>query len=396
MGLRGYPPHRREQAVADIEALIRRQGLWGRRLPAEREMAQALGISRGTLQRALELLESRGVVCRRHGSGTFAAERAGSGRAAPDAQGRLAVIVSRKSLPVDRWNYYGDMVRGALRAARRRGVPADVVVLEEVWVPGSGPGPGWARLRDFAGYLVVERNDPAIIRHLLKFRLGPVVLLDATFRDLPVIGVVDGSFEGARRAVHYLVHLGHRRIAYIGPGKEAAGPHEKTEGCLAAFAEAGLRSEPGLAVSPEHERVEAEVDAAVERWLARPEAPTAVFAATDHRALAAVAALEQRGRRVGQDFAVVGFGDQAFRLGHSSRLTSVRIHTRQMGQAALAAALEAGRRSEGRTIIVPDRLIVRQSSCRCREAQVAGDRAGKRCQEPFVQSTRRAVPAKGS
>ena len=372
MGLRGYPPHRREQAVGELEALIRRQNLWGRRLPGEREMARDLGVSRGTLQRALELLEVRGLVCRRHGSGTFAAERGRAGRAAPEAGLRLAVIVSRRSLSAEGWDYYGDMVKGVLRGARRRGVRAEIVILDEVW--NSGPGPDWARLREFSGYLVVERNDPAIIRHLLKFRLGPVVLLDATFRDLPVIGVVDGSFEGARRAVHYLLHLGHRRIAYIGPGKEAAGPHEKTEGCQAAFAEAGLRSDPEMAISPEHEAVEAEVDAAVARWLALAEPPTAIFAATDHRALAAVAALERRGRRVGQDLAVVGFGDQASRLGLSGRLTSVRIHTRQMGEAAVAAALEAGRRSEGRTIIVPDRLIVRQTSCRRRGVRVAGSR----------------------
>jgi GntR family transcriptional regulator len=43
----------------------------GDRLPPEKELAEALGISRGTLRLALERLESNGEIIRRQGSGTF-------------------------------------------------------------------------------------------------------------------------------------------------------------------------------------------------------------------------------------------------------------------------------------------------------------------------------------
>jgi GntR family transcriptional regulator len=43
----------------------------GDRLPPEKELAEALGVSRGTLRLALERLESNGEVVRRQGSGTF-------------------------------------------------------------------------------------------------------------------------------------------------------------------------------------------------------------------------------------------------------------------------------------------------------------------------------------
>src|SRR5262249_7255045 len=43
----------------------------GDRLPPEKELAESLRISRGTLRLALERLESNGEVNRRQGSGTF-------------------------------------------------------------------------------------------------------------------------------------------------------------------------------------------------------------------------------------------------------------------------------------------------------------------------------------
>ncbi len=43
----------------------------GDRLPPEKELAEGLGISRGTLRLALERLESNGEIVRRQGSGTF-------------------------------------------------------------------------------------------------------------------------------------------------------------------------------------------------------------------------------------------------------------------------------------------------------------------------------------
>jgi DNA-binding GntR family transcriptional regulator len=47
----------------------------GARLPGEREIGERFGVSRMTVRQALARLEQRGLIVRRHGVGTFAAER---------------------------------------------------------------------------------------------------------------------------------------------------------------------------------------------------------------------------------------------------------------------------------------------------------------------------------
>ncbi|HEX7641893.1 MAG TPA: GntR family transcriptional regulator [Burkholderiaceae bacterium] len=49
------------------------EGVWkpNEALPAERILSEALGISRFTTRKAIEILCERGVLCRRHGSGTY-------------------------------------------------------------------------------------------------------------------------------------------------------------------------------------------------------------------------------------------------------------------------------------------------------------------------------------
>src|SRR5882757_220400 len=60
------------QVVAHVRGLIDRRALRpGDRLPAERDLALQLGVSRPTVRAGLRALAAMGVVRSRHGSGTF-------------------------------------------------------------------------------------------------------------------------------------------------------------------------------------------------------------------------------------------------------------------------------------------------------------------------------------
>src|SRR6188768_4532681 len=60
------------QVVAHVRGLIDRGSLRpGDRLPAERDLAQQIGVSRPTVRAGLHALAAMGVVRSRHGSGTY-------------------------------------------------------------------------------------------------------------------------------------------------------------------------------------------------------------------------------------------------------------------------------------------------------------------------------------
>jgi GntR family transcriptional regulator, transcriptional repressor for pyruvate dehydrogenase complex len=70
-----------EQVAQQISAWISEHDLQpGDRLPAERELAARLGVSRATLSQALVALEVIGAVAVRHGDGTVVAQSPGASR----------------------------------------------------------------------------------------------------------------------------------------------------------------------------------------------------------------------------------------------------------------------------------------------------------------------------
>src|SRR5882672_7658652 len=61
-----------EQVVSHVRGLIERKELRpGDRLPAERDLAARIGVSRPTVRMGLHALAAMGCVESRHGSGTF-------------------------------------------------------------------------------------------------------------------------------------------------------------------------------------------------------------------------------------------------------------------------------------------------------------------------------------
>lgn len=95
-------PRLYEQIVAELHSHIRAQGLGpGDRLPAERELAQALGVSRASLAQALVALEVVGVVQVRHGEGATILESPAEGdvllRAVREHQDSLPDIIDARS-----------------------------------------------------------------------------------------------------------------------------------------------------------------------------------------------------------------------------------------------------------------------------------------------------------
>jgi LacI family transcriptional regulator len=225
----------------------------------------------------------------------------------------------------------------------------------------AGEHAGWERrsLSRLGGTLV----DGAII-------VTPTVTLDHT--PVPVVAidphmgpsgpaVVDtDNLGGARMATEHLIGLGHRRIAHVRGRTDLVSAQQREEGYRAALDTAGIAFDPTLIVDGGYRAAESTEAAAA--LLARPDRPTAVFAANDVTALEVVRVAETSGLRVPDDLSVIGFDDVPAAAASRPGLTTIRQPLLDMGTSAvrlLLAMLEGGPSEHVR---MPTELIVRGST----------------------------------
>jgi len=208
----------------------------------------------------------------------------------------------------------------------------------------------------------VELNDPRII-----FLLEQNVPFVAFGRSNPEWNYsyvdVDGA-AGTRMATEHLLERGHRHIAALAWSPSSRVGNDRLSGYLSALDTAGISIEPEWIARGEG-RV-AFGHAATARWLELPvqQRPTAVVAFSDAMAIGAMRAAQERGLRVGTDFAVTGFDDAPMAQYLTPALTTVRQPIRAVGQqviSILVSLLAGVRPAEDRVVLQPQ-LIVRESS----------------------------------
>src|SRR6185503_6060903 len=97
--------------------------------------------------------------------------------------------------------------------------------------------------------------------------------------------------------------------------------------------------------------------------LALKDRPTAIFAANDMMALGAIYSIQKAGLEVPTDIAVVGYDDRDFAAWMKPALTTVRMPSYEMGQAAARLLLQQINKEELEDATqVTGTLIIRESS----------------------------------
>lgn len=202
--------------------------------------------------------------------------------------------------------------------------------------------------------------------------------LTRTAEDIPLVLLGERTGEGvadhiaidnvaaAREATEHLLALGRRRIAAVGLQShltnETARP--RRDGYRAALRAAGhaVPEQFEVEVSALHR---ADGSAAMQALLALPERPDALFCFNDQLALGAVRAALEAGLDVPGDLAVVGFDDIEDGRYSTPSLTTIAPDKSAIAVRALECLAErlGGDRPDGaRDIVVPHRLVVRESS----------------------------------
>ncbi len=161
----------------------------------------------------------------------------------------------------------------------------------------------------------------------------PLVFLDVPALADSIPFVTIDHVAGVQAVIQHLINLGHQRIGCITYAPMADSHVTKR---LAAYRETLERS--GILYDEELVRLGA-YDPESGRLAARslmeqPHPPTAIFGMNDLMALGALAAIHERGWRIPQDIAVVGYDDMRFSPFTHPPLTTVHAPEIELGEHA--------------------------------------------------------------
>jgi LacI family transcriptional regulator, repressor for deo operon, udp, cdd, tsx, nupC, and nupG len=181
----------------------------------------------------------------------------------------------------------------------------------------------------------------------------------------PVDHVSIDNAAAAQAAVTHLLELGRTRIAAIGEQRRRSSgtARLRLRGYTNALKAAGLPVDPDLVRSSESYH-RADGAAEMEALLALPQPPDAVFCFNDLLALGALRTLLERGLRVPDDVAVVGFDDIDDGRYNVPSLTTISPDKAGIARSSLRLLLDriSAVDSPPREVTVSHELRVRESS----------------------------------
>lgn len=301
-------------------------------------------VSPATRDRVMQAMQSLGYVPH-HAARSLAGQK----------QDMLGVVFPEISS-----GFWSEVLRGLNAAAGERGY--------HLLTAFSHGGPDE---RNLVMRLLGEGRIDALI--VMNLRLGealaeeakafatPVVLIDRPIVGPNLSAVTIDNIAGAHAAMAHLYAHGHRDVLIFSGDAETFDSRQRLLGCQRAAAQAGVAWRDDLVLPGAF--TEESGRELMGRRLAQGAPPSAVFCFNDNLALGAMEALQDRGLRVPEDVAIVGFDDivSARHVG----LTTVHVPLHDLGRAAADAAFHAIAGDDyDRHTILATRLVVRRT-CGC-------------------------------
>jgi len=163
----------------------------------------------------------------------------------------------------------------------------------------------------------------------------PTVLVHCFDEDGRLPAVVPDEVGGGYVATRRLFDGGHRRIGFINLDPETEAAVGRLEGYERALREAGIELDSSMVLDGHATADGGYEQAAALLDSANP--PTAIFCGTDRMAMGAYDAIKERGLRIRDDVAVVGFDNQELIADYvRPGLTTVALPFQEMGSQGLS------------------------------------------------------------
>lgn len=316
---------------AMISAIHRGDFAVSQKLPSTKELSQQFEVSLVTTHRALQELETTGLISRVQGRGTFV-----NAESMVKAKPRRISVGLQQGLSLADF-YHSRLIEGIHNAASANGAEISIVRVSE-----SLPA-------NLDGHLVINPmpEQLAALRKLAS-RKQPLVIVGV--RESEGLTCVDvDNVNLMEKAVKHLASLGHERIGYLGGDGPMAYREARRAGFRDTLKALGLPVNPRCMVltegwcPSEPEKVE------LMRCLTAGDAPSAIVASGYYYALGVYEVVNKLGITVPETLSIVSVDDPPSAAHLNPPLTTMRQPVEELGHTAVHQLMDLMNRA-----ITPD------------------------------------------
>jgi LacI family transcriptional regulator len=222
--------------------------------------------------------------------------------------------------------------------------------------------------RDVDGLIIANDGDitPNVIQNIAEAGI-PMVLVE-NFQNFPIHAVTADNFTAGRVMTEYLIRLGHRRIGALGGSDKYSSLRDRMRGYHITMLENGLPLDPSLQPSPVSGNPRKGY-VQMQKLIALPEPPTAVFAVSDRAAFGAMEAIKDAGLVCPDDISVVGIDDVRDSAYSTPPLTTFSVPKYDLGKTAVLILhnLRLDKSIPPSRTVLIGKLLVRQSAAPSRQ-----------------------------
>ncbi|WP_340106033.1 LacI family DNA-binding transcriptional regulator [Rhodohalobacter sp. 8-1] len=220
--------------------------------------------------------------------------------------------------------------------------------------------------RRLDGYILLTQEVTNMVGRELFDKNVPIVLVGHVPRKKQVSSVDVDNVKGGRLAAEHLLGLGHEKIGVMLASLDMKESKDRLKGLREAHLEAGIElSDDRVEIVDYQFRAGYQT---MKKWIESEIDITAVFCASDTIAMGALLAAREHGKKVPEDYAVIGFDDLSFAEFTYPPLTT--IHQPILKKGKMAAKLlidEIEDKDSGRHKINLDPQLVIRESCGARK-----------------------------
>ena len=211
------------------------------------------------------------------------------------------------------------------------------------------------------GFILLYSRKNDVIADYLCDQAVPYVLVGKPQDGSGATLCIDNdNLLAGKDAADYLYDLGHRRIGFLGKGKDHLYAADRQAGWQLSMVLHGLTSRPEDCIEMEHVHSD---DSSLRQLLRRDDRPTAFIVSDDLLGLVLERACTATGLMIPKDLSIVTFNNSLYSQLASPQLTTVAINSYQLGQEAAAQIIGYLENPNLRTtrVIVPHRIVERNS-----------------------------------